>query len=70
MSPSTKTKAFLEISSQFKLGHLVTESFHPKTVNLSQLVSSNVKDALKLLQEVDADALKLLENKLNSGARQ
>ncbi len=63
MSPSTKTKAFLEISSQFKLGHLVTESFHPKTVNLSQLVSSNVKDALKLLQEVDADALKLLENK-------
>ncbi len=63
VSPSTKTKAFLEISSQFKLGHLVTESFHHKTTNLSQLVSHDVKQAFKVLQEVDHDALKLLKNK-------
>lgn len=63
MSPSTKTKAFLEISSQFKLGHLVTESFHHKTTNLSQLVSHDVKRALKVLQEVDREAIDLLKKK-------
>jgi N-acetylmuramic acid 6-phosphate etherase len=63
VSPSIKTKSFLKISSQFKLGHLVTEGFHYKTTNLSQLVSQDVKLALKALQEVDCDALNLLKNK-------
>jgi N-acetylmuramic acid 6-phosphate etherase len=63
VSPSTKTKAFLEISSQFKLGHLVTENFHHKTTNLSQLVSRDVNQALKILQEVDREALDLLKKK-------
>lgn len=63
MTPKQKTHAFLEIAPQFKLGHLVTESFHPKTTNLSQLVKKDVGEALKLLQEVDHDAIKLMEQK-------
>ncbi len=63
MSPQTKTQAFLQIAPQFQLGHLVTESFHPKTSRLSQLVNSDVKAALKLLQEVDRDALTIMETK-------
>ena len=65
MSPQSKTQAFLQIATQFQLGHLVTESFHPKTSQLSQLVNSDVKSALKLLQEVDRDALKIMEEKEN-----
>lgn len=63
MNPQQKTAAFLEIASQFKLGHLVTESFHLKTTHLSQLVKRDVGEALKLLQEVDRDALSLMEMK-------
>ena len=63
MSAQEKTKAFLEIAPQFQLGHLVTESFHPKTTHLSHLVKKNVGDALKLLEEVDHDALKIMASK-------
>lgn len=56
MNPQQKTAAFLEVASQFKFGHLVTESFHPKTTHLSQLVKKDVGEALRLLQEVDRDA--------------
>jgi len=63
MNPEQKTHAFLEIAPQFKLGHLVTESFHPKTTKLSDLVKSDVAAALKLLEEVDHDAIKLMESK-------
>ncbi|MFL5810762.1 MAG: hypothetical protein ACJ749_14665 [Flavisolibacter sp.] len=63
MSPQEKTHSFLEIAPQFKLGHLVTESFHPKTGHLSDLVKEDVASALKLLEEVDHDAIKLMEQK-------
>jgi N-acetylmuramic acid 6-phosphate etherase len=63
MNPSQKTHAFLEIAPQFMLGHLVTESFHPKTTKLSDLVKSDVAAALTLLEEVDHDAIKLMESK-------
>lgn len=65
MSPQDKTQEFLKISQQFKLGHLVTEGFHPKTSDLSNLVKKDVAAALKLLQEVDRDALGRLENKVD-----
>jgi N-acetylmuramic acid 6-phosphate etherase len=55
----------MSIASEFKLGHLVTESFHPKTSSLSQLVNKDVSSALKLLQEIDKDALSLMEKKSN-----
>lgn len=63
MSPQEKTTAFLKISSQFKLGHLLTEGFHPKTTELSQLVKKDVKKAHALLQEVDTDALVKMSEK-------
>jgi N-acetylmuramic acid 6-phosphate etherase len=63
MSALQKTHAFLEIAPQFKLGHLVTESFHPKTAQLSSIVKKDVAQALTLLQEVDRDALNILSEK-------
>jgi N-acetylmuramic acid 6-phosphate etherase len=63
MSPQVKTSAFLEIASHFKLGHLVTEDFHPKTHKLSDLVKKDVKAAHRLLQEVDRDAIHVLSPK-------
>lgn len=63
MSAKSKARDFLFIAPQFKLGHLVTESFHPLTKNLSQLVHSNVGEALSLLQTVDREALHLMKEK-------
>lgn len=63
MTPTEKRQAFLKIAPQFQLGHLVTESFHPKTTGLSQLVNTDVTKALKLLEEVDHDALSIMESK-------
>ena len=66
MSPQLKTTEFLKIAPQFQLGHLLTESFHPKTKELSQLVKKDAKEALRLLQEVDLDALSMMSDKLGS----
>lgn len=63
MSAKVKAQDFLKISDQFKLGHLVTESFHPLTSNLSSVVKKDVGEALKLLQKVDDQALELLKSK-------
>lgn len=57
---SQKTQDFLIIAPQFQLGHLVTESFHPDTHSLSQLVKEDVKKAHALLGDVDRKALKLM----------
>lgn len=65
MSASNKSKEFLKIAPQFKLGHLVTEEFHPKTTELSYLVHKDVAEALKLLQEVDFDAINHLKTKVD-----
>jgi N-acetylmuramic acid 6-phosphate etherase len=63
MTSLEKAHAFLKISPQFKLGHLVTESFHPKTQELSTVVSKDVAEAHALLQEVDHDALTIMREK-------
>ena len=63
MTPAQKAHDFLKIAPQFKLGHLVTESFHPKTHALSHLVKESVEKAHALLQVVDADALNLMREK-------
>jgi N-acetylmuramic acid 6-phosphate etherase len=63
MTPQEKTKSFLQIAPQFRLGHLVTESFHPDTIMLSQLVKEDVKKAHALLAEVDRKALTIMEGK-------
>lgn len=63
MTPQEKTHQFLEIAPQFKLGHLVTESFHPKTGDLSNIVKKDIARAHELLQEVDLDALVIMKTK-------
>ena len=59
MSLNSKLRSddFLKISSQFKLGSLVTESSHPVTANLSETARTSIPAALKLLFEADADVV-------------
>lgn len=56
-----KVDEFLTIAEQFKLGHLTTESAHPRTTQLSQLAQTTPSLAMKLLHEVDILALKSME---------
>lgn len=59
MSETSKkrSKEFLEVAEQFKLGVLVTEASHPVTTELSQTAKRSTSDALRLLFEVDADVV-------------
>lgn len=52
-----QAEKFLKISDQFRLGHLVTESPHPRTMRLSQTASESIPDALRLLFDVDTDVV-------------
>ena len=63
MSAKTKAQDFLSIASQFRLGHLITEGFHPLTTNLSQTVHRDIGEAFSILQAVDRQALISLKNK-------
>jgi len=63
MSAKSKAQDFLLIAPQFKLGDLVTESFHPLTKDLSQIVHQDVAEAFALLQTVDRDALEMMKEK-------
>jgi N-acetylmuramic acid 6-phosphate etherase len=63
---NSKANDFLLIADQFKLGHLVTESFHPLTKNLSQTVQNDVSAALSILQQVDAQALMCMRDKVET----
>jgi N-acetylmuramic acid 6-phosphate etherase len=49
---------FLKQKHLFQLGDLPTETPHPKTVQLSELAKNDVTNGLKLLREVDLDALR------------
>jgi N-acetylmuramic acid 6-phosphate etherase len=57
-----KADEFLKISSQFRLGELPTESPHPKTSNLSDLVANNLQDAVNVLKEIDLEAIGAVRN--------
>lgn len=56
---------YIKIASEFKLGELTTESFHPKTKNLSFDSKNNLPLAIAALKEVDMDALNILKTKTN-----
>ncbi len=62
-----RSDEFLRISSQFKLGSLVTESSHPVTANLSETARQDIAAALKLLFEVDRDVLQTYRAFVASG---
>lgn len=59
MSTASRKKAeeFLAISSQFRLGELDTEKPHPGTTELSTLVEKDLPGAIRILKEVDLEAL-------------
>ena len=65
MSKESNIKAdyFLSISSQYKLGALVTESSHPDTVNLSKLSIENPVKAVSVLKGLDTNTLTVLKGK-------
>ena len=52
-----KARQFLAISPQFRLGTLDTEKPHPKTTELSALVEKDLTGAIRVLKEVDLEAL-------------
>src|SRR6266850_4696757 len=52
-----RSREFLKISGQFKLGALVTEASHPVTAQLSDVAKHDIAQALDLLFQVDADVI-------------
>ncbi|HUA66192.1 MAG TPA: hypothetical protein VME24_10110 [Alphaproteobacteria bacterium] len=62
-----RSEDFIKISSQFKLGALVTESSHPVTANLSDVAEGNTAGALKLLFEADGDVVRKFREFVKSG---
>ncbi|MCE5346617.1 MAG: SIS domain-containing protein [Bacteroidales bacterium] len=58
-----KAEEFLSISSQYKLGNLVTETPHPATRNLSYLANNNLPEAISILKELDNQTLQVLSQK-------
>lgn len=58
-----KAQNFLEISDQFRLGHLITERPHPATVGLSQLIKLNPTEAIQSFLKVDKQMLEVLVGK-------
>jgi N-acetylmuramic acid 6-phosphate etherase len=61
--PIQKAEKFLSISSQYKLGRLVTESGHPATKDLSNLALNNLQAAISVLKELDCQAISVLSEK-------
>ena len=56
MSNATdKAMKFLSEERAFRLGELLTESFHPKTLELSQVARSDLAGAIRMLQSVDEE---------------
>jgi N-acetylmuramic acid 6-phosphate etherase len=59
-----KAEKFLSVSSQYKLGKLVTELSHPETGDLSNLALNNLPEAVAKLKELDDSTIKVLSEKL------
>lgn len=55
---------FLKVFSEFELGRLTTEGINVKTRNLSDAAKEDLLSGIRLLQEVDFDALTFLEKRL------
>jgi N-acetylmuramic acid 6-phosphate etherase len=62
-----RSEQFLKISSQFKLGALVTEASHPVTARLSEVAKTDIAEALKLLFAADADVVNTFRAFVESG---
>lgn len=59
-----RAEEFLSQEKAFRLGELLTESFHPKTIALSQTAKDDLPSAIRLLQSVDDDIPPAMEKVL------
>lgn len=59
-----RAESYLSISSQFKLGSLVTEASHPLTKDLSSLAVNNLPEAIMVLHELDRNTIGVLQSKI------
>ena len=60
-----KAKDYLAISSQYKLGTLITESSHPDTRDLSNLANNDLHKAISILKSLDCNTLSILAGKVS-----
>lgn len=56
-----RAHAFLTQDQAFRLGDLVTESFHPKTLTLSQTLQADPEAGIRMLQSVDQEIVERLD---------
>ena len=56
-----KAQAFLDHEKAFRLGELLTEAMHPKTLRLSHTIQADVQAGVRRLQSVDDDIPASLE---------
>ncbi len=54
-TPRQQAEQYLEHETAFRLGELLTESFHPKTMTLGETSRRDVRAAVRMLQTVDRD---------------
>jgi N-acetylmuramic acid 6-phosphate etherase len=59
-----KAEEFLTREKEFRLGELLTETFHPKTRTLSQTAAVNLPAAIRMLQSVDNEIPPAMEKVL------
>jgi N-acetylmuramic acid 6-phosphate etherase len=59
-----RAEEFLTREGAFRLGELLTESFHPKTRTLSQTAAADLPAAIRLLQSVDDEISPAMEKVL------
>jgi N-acetylmuramic acid 6-phosphate etherase len=65
MSDANKrAEEFLTREGAFRLGELLTEAFHPKTMTLSQTAAVDLPAAIRMLQSVDDEIPPAMENVL------
>ncbi|MGE0763865.1 MAG: hypothetical protein AB7N80_11355 [Bdellovibrionales bacterium] len=57
LTPEAKAEEFLKSASLYHLGKLPTESSHPQTRHLSDLLKNDLPQASRLLQTIDVQAL-------------
>jgi N-acetylmuramic acid 6-phosphate etherase len=63
LNSNKKAEEFLAVSSQYKLGGLVTESPHPATADLSNLALNNLHKAVSVLKELDINTIRIFSEK-------
>ncbi len=65
-TPIQDAEHFIQNETQFHLGFLVTEQSHPRTRGLSQTLSRNTRDGIRMLLSVDDDLPPVIAQTLKS----